>query len=114
MTHDAKENVPRTLITAGVKGHAEQGIGSVRASRKGMKHGLCPWAAGSRHQLLYGTTGYGGDTTGSNCLANIPGCGVVFELTQGTWEENVLYTFTGGSDGSFSSAPLTSDSSRDL
>lgn len=84
MTHDAKENVPRTLITAGVKGHAEQGIGSVRASRKGMKHGLCPWAAGSRHQLLYGTTSYGGDTTGSNCLANIPGCGVVLELTQGT------------------------------
>jgi hypothetical protein len=56
---------------------------------------------------LYGTTGYGGDTTSAACMGsasaeNPPGCGVVFKLTptaEGPWTETVLHTFTGGSDG---------------
>ncbi len=66
---------------------------------------------------VYGTTQAGGDTTGPNCLGTIPGCGLVFELSlraNGTWKEKVLYTFTGGSDGSFGVSPLIFDSSGDL
>jgi uncharacterized repeat protein (TIGR03803 family) len=51
-------------------------------------------AAGS----LYGTTVEGG---GSGC--NGVGCGIVFQLTPGSdgkWTETVLYSFTGGADGS--------------
>jgi hypothetical protein len=56
---------------------------------------------------LLGTTFVGGDTTSQNCVGDVgiglpPGCGVVFKLTpraQGHWEETVLYTFTGVSDG---------------
>jgi uncharacterized repeat protein (TIGR03803 family) len=50
---------------------------------------------------LYGTTYYGGNNGCGN-----GGCGVVFELSpsNGSWTETVLYTFTGGSDGS---KPLT-------
>lgn len=50
---------------------------------------------------LYGTTIYGG--SGMLCSGSpYNGCGVVFKLTQknGKWTETVLYSFTGGSDGS--------------
>lgn len=51
---------------------------------------------------LYSTTSGGGDVSGSNCGTS--GCGVVFRLSPpsggtGPWTENVLYSFTGGSDG---------------
>jgi hypothetical protein len=39
---------------------------------------------------------------------------VVFELTQGTWDETVLYAFTGGSDGAFDLSPVVFDSSGNL
>ena len=44
---------------------------------------------------IYGTTSQGGDTSCSH------GCGTVFELTQTKvgWKEQVIYIFTGGSDG---------------
>jgi len=63
---------------------------------------------------VYGTTIYGGDTKTAQCLGGDgigvpPGCGVVFELTQGTWDETALYTFTGGSDGAFDLSPLVFD-----
>jgi hypothetical protein len=56
---------------------------------------------------LLGTAFVGGNTTSQKCIENVgvglpPGCGVVFKLTpraHGPWEEKVLYTFTGGSDG---------------
>jgi len=53
---------------------------------------------------LYGTTENGGNRRSSNChpAGFVPGCGVVFKLTpraHGPWEETVLYTFTGVSDG---------------
>ncbi len=68
---------------------------------------------------VYGTTIWGGDTTAPLCPGGYgfgapPGCGVVYELTQGTWEETVLYTFTGGSDGNSSLAPVIFDSSGNL
>jgi uncharacterized repeat protein (TIGR03803 family) len=56
---------------------------------------------------LYGTTDYGGNN----------GVGVVFQLTNtsGTWSENVLWSFAGGtSDGCYPYAGLTMDSSGNL
>jgi uncharacterized repeat protein (TIGR03803 family) len=56
---------------------------------------------------LYGTTDYGGNN----------GVGVVFQLTNsaGTWTENVLWSFAGGtSDGCYPYAGLTMDSSGKL
>ena len=68
---------------------------------------------------LYGTTEYGGDKESNNCHAAgfVPGCGVVFKLTpraHAPWEETVLYTFTGGSDGAAPSAGVIFDSSGNL
>jgi uncharacterized repeat protein (TIGR03803 family) len=54
---------------------------------------------------LYGTTLYGG--SGTVCP---PGtCGTVYRLkrTQGTWVEELLYSFQGGNDGSFPFAGVT-------
>jgi uncharacterized repeat protein (TIGR03803 family) len=60
--------------------------------------GLVVGPAGS----FYGTTYYGGPTYGAGaCLGNA--CGVVFELSrnsQNAWVETVLYSFSGGTDGS--------------
>lgn len=64
---------------------------------------------------VYGTTLVGGDTTA--CLGaygDSTGCGVVFELAQGTWEETVLYTFTPGRDGEFDHTSVIFDSSGNL
>jgi uncharacterized repeat protein (TIGR03803 family) len=73
--------------------------------------GLIMDAAGN----LYGTTTYGGS---SNCIIYIgtDGCGTVFELANSPtgYTENVLYTFTAGSDGAYPYAGLTMDSSGNL
>jgi uncharacterized repeat protein (TIGR03803 family) len=57
---------------------------------------------------LYGTTGVGGSS----------GLGTVFRLTlnsNGSWTESVLYSFAGGSDGSFPNADLVFDAAgKDL
>jgi uncharacterized repeat protein (TIGR03803 family) len=61
---------------------------------------------------LYGTTYQGGDVSSGNV-----GSGVVFELTptaSGTWNETVLYNFTGGNDGGEPHAGVTFDSSGNL
>jgi hypothetical protein len=68
--------------------------------------GLVADAAGN----LYGTTPNGG---GQGCSIG-GGCGIVFELSPPTsgdpaWSENVLYRFTGGSDGSTPYAKLVMD-----
>ena len=65
---------------------------------------------------LYGTTSAGGNT--SDCF-RVPGCGVVFQMTpppagQSTATENVLYTFTGGADGSAPYGGLLMDSTGAL
>ncbi len=56
---------------------------------------------------LYGTAAYGG----------AHGVGAVFELTpnsDGNWTENVLYSFTGGSDGGYPNAGLIFDTNGNL
>jgi uncharacterized repeat protein (TIGR03803 family) len=56
---------------------------------------------------LYGTTESGG---GGSCTG---GCGTVFELVRGTTEQ-VLYTFTGGSDGAAPYGGVIVDVSGDI
>jgi len=64
---------------------------------------------------VYGTTQFGGDKKPADCRHGYePGCGVVFELAQGTWKETVLYTFTGGSGGEFEHTSVIFDSSGNL
>jgi len=56
--------------------------------------------------MVGGNTGCGGN-----------GCGTVFELSRnadGTWSETVLYTFTGGADGSTPDSSLVFDSQGNL
>ncbi len=59
---------------------------------------------------LYGTTFYGGS---GSCNG---GCGVVFELSpsSGGWTENILYSFTGASDGASPEAGVILDSAGNL
>lgn len=59
---------------------------------------------------LYGTTNFGGD---ANCTQ---GCGTVFKLTHNSdgWAENILYAFTGGSDGREPNARLVLDAHGNL
>jgi uncharacterized repeat protein (TIGR03803 family) len=65
--------------------------------------------------LFYGTTQYGGSSTGP-CIASSEttfGCGVAFQVDlQGAY--SVLHTFNGGSDGQSPIAPLTLDASGNL
>jgi uncharacterized repeat protein (TIGR03803 family) len=61
---------------------------------------------------LYGTQQYGG-----NVSCNGLGCGSVFELSpsaNGAWQQTVLYSFQGGSDGQFPAAALTFDANGNL
>ncbi len=64
---------------------------------------------------VYGTTIGGGDTTRYYCHRGDPdGCGVVFELAQGTWTETVLHAFTEGKDGGGAWGPVIFDPSGNL
>jgi uncharacterized repeat protein (TIGR03803 family) len=58
---------------------------------------------------LYGDTNLGGDLSGCNGR----GCGVVFKLSP-TGKENVLYNFTGGTDGGNPTGSLVFDAERNL
>ncbi len=61
---------------------------------------------------LYGTTSSGGIATGCDLF----GCGIVFELSPSGsgWTENILYSFTGGADGSDPNGPVTMDAHGNL
>jgi uncharacterized repeat protein (TIGR03803 family) len=60
---------------------------------------------------LYGTAAYGGSYT--NLVCQPYGCGIVFKLdTSGNF--NVLYSFTGGADGTTPRAGLVMDASGNL
>jgi uncharacterized repeat protein (TIGR03803 family) len=64
---------------------------------------------------LYGSTSYGGYS--SNCVGDIYGCGVIFELSQGAgrdWNEQVLYAFRGGKDGAHPDGKLVLDASGSI
>jgi uncharacterized repeat protein (TIGR03803 family) len=60
---------------------------------------------------LYGTTAFGGNTTG--ICASGPGCGVVFKVDP-AGNESVLYAFSGGYDGGPPTPGLVMDSSGNL
>jgi uncharacterized repeat protein (TIGR03803 family) len=83
----------------------------------GVPDGAVPWvgalisdSAGN----LYGTTSAGGIATG--CPFGSAGCGTVFELSPNGsgWTENILYSFTGGADGSDPLGPVTMDALGNL
>jgi uncharacterized repeat protein (TIGR03803 family) len=60
---------------------------------------------------VYGTTEDGG---GGSCF-NGSACGTVYQLLAGSgWAENLLYSFTGGSDGGNPASGVTFDSSGNL
>src|SRR5215510_8572712 len=63
-----------------------------------------------RRGSLYGTAETGGS---GSCEG---GCGVVYKLTKsnGTWNQTVIYAFTGGDDGSGPGARVTVDRSGDV
>jgi uncharacterized repeat protein (TIGR03803 family) len=62
------------------------------------------------HGNLYGTTVTGGS---GGCEG---GCGVVYKLTHahGSWKQRVIYSFTGGSDGSGPGSPVVFDQQGNL
>lgn len=75
------------------------------ATGHGPENGVIFDAAGN----LYGTTFEGGNEACNNLEF---GCGVVFEMSpkaNGTWSYNVIYEFTGGSDGLHPSTQLVFD-----
>jgi hypothetical protein len=64
---------------------------------------------------LYGVTEFGG--SGQCSVYQIPGCGIVFELSPtagGAWTETILYNFQGGSDGTLPFRSLVRDSAGNL
>ncbi|MGA9355161.1 MAG: choice-of-anchor tandem repeat GloVer-containing protein [Terriglobales bacterium] len=70
---------------------------------------------------LYGTAVNGGNISSSNCPGQDPptGCGVVFELSppksgSGSWNQTVLYTFSGGSDGAYPQGGVVMDAKGNL
>jgi len=91
-------------LTKGAKGTYTE---SVVYSFTGGSDGQFP-AAG---MIFDGSGNLHGTTSGGGSSCN---CGTVFELTKnsdGTYTESVVYSFTGGSDGSNLQAGLTGDSS---
>jgi uncharacterized repeat protein (TIGR03803 family) len=95
---------------------------------------LSPTAKGWNHTVLYSFTGgadggepykgvtidrrgnlYGTAVTGGSGSCE-GGCGVVYKLTKsnGTWNQTVIYAFTGGEDGSGPGARVTVDRSGNL
>jgi uncharacterized repeat protein (TIGR03803 family) len=64
---------------------------------------------------LFGTTYWGGNNPSCTTYG---GCGVVFEMVQspqtGEWSQDILYSFSGGSDGGNPNAPLMLDSSGNV
>jgi hypothetical protein len=90
---------------------------AVLYSFKGGADGQFPWAAlmADSHGNLYGTTYVGGAGSCTGISGN--GCGTVFELQpsdHGPWTETVLYTFQGGSDGSYPQSALVPDRKGNL
>ena len=97
------------LLVAFATGASAAGKEKVIYSFQGGSDGAYPYSdlATDADGNLYGTTSGGGCSQG---------CGTVFELmrTKDGWKEQVLYRFTGGSDGSGPQTGLTFDSVGNL
>lgn len=59
---------------------------------------------------------YGAAYAGGNLTSCFGGCGTIFKLTPGTngWTESTIYTFSGGSDGSYPFGALVFDAAGNL
>jgi uncharacterized repeat protein (TIGR03803 family) len=120
-----------TTYQGGARGYGT--VFSLQPPASACKSFLCPWvetvlysftggADGAYPQFgdlafdqagnIYGTTGNGGSGTGCGSF----GCGVVFTLTRsgGRWTESVLWSFTGGNDGSGPLSGVIFDSAGNL
>ncbi len=86
------------------------------AGRNDGQYPIAPLIADAKGNL-YGTTSEGGG--GLSCAGFTEGCGTVFELVapaspSGRWQEQILHTFTGGSDGSNPVGGLIFDAAGNL
>jgi uncharacterized repeat protein (TIGR03803 family) len=70
---------------------------------------VAPLRIGDAEGDLYGTTEFGEDMTDCGTL----GCGVVYKIDR-SGHETVLYSFTGGADGSEGGSTLVRDAAGNL
>jgi hypothetical protein len=105
-----------TAVSAAAAAAQESVLYRFRGGRDGTNPvaGLIAGANG----VLYGTTGYGGDSSCSTPFFP-PGCGTVFALSPpaagGTrWTETVLHRFRGGRDGTIPGGGLIADANGAL
>jgi uncharacterized repeat protein (TIGR03803 family) len=121
MIADAEGNLYGTTADGGAYGYgavyevpANGGDETVLYSFRGGTDGANPTGPLLRDITgnLYGVAEFGGSFDGP-CLFTSVGCGVVFRLTP-AGKEKVLYTFTGGADGSAPMAGLINDSAGNL
>src|SRR5580704_4057156 len=83
----------------------------------GGSDGMFPTSAlvGDKSGNLYGTTSEGGNSSGCGAFG-VSSCGTVFQLapSSGGWTESIIYSFTGGADGSTPYGGLVMDTNGNL
>src|ERR1700722_18622081 len=93
-------------------------IEKVLYSLTGGNDGAQPFAGLTFDQMgnLYGTAASGGRQSCKVFGGTEAGCGVVFKLSpvSGKWQFNVIYTFSGGTDGGVPATGLVFDKSGNL
>jgi uncharacterized repeat protein (TIGR03803 family) len=116
LVRDGKGNLYGTTTSGGAFNQgavfvvSKRGAEKVLYSFQGGSDGSYPNGALLRDKAgnLYGTTSFGGGTT-----ACTNGCGTIFQVTP-SGDENILYRFTGGSDGSKPQSALIRDAKGNL
>jgi len=113
-------------VPGGCDGRGCGTVFSVRPSAAACKTALCPWTETVLHRFSEGSDGTNpisdlifdqtGNLYGTTNFGGAYGQGTVFELvpSQSGWTENVLYSFTGSSDGSQPWAGLIFDNLGNL
>ncbi len=101
------------LLTVALAAHASASTEKVLYTFTGGNDGGLPVAG-----LILDKSGnlYGSAAGGGSQACN-GGCGLIFELSPnsaGGWSEKVLYSFTGGNDGSYPEARLIADNAGNL
>jgi uncharacterized repeat protein (TIGR03803 family) len=123
------EGTPESGLTVDAAGNL-YGESSTGANKCGAVYRLTPGSNGKwTDQILYSfQCGSGGSSPAGGLVfdksGNLYGVaaegsakyGLVFELTQssGVWSEQVLYAFTGGTDGAYPNGPVTLDAQGDV